>query len=156
MRDEQRRNGRAEETISLRIFIYDRILTRGIPPTVVEIAEHFAIDRDDAGRMLAELNIGKTVLVHPATGEIWMAGPFAAASTPYRVLGSQTSWWANCAWDMMGVAFLANEPVRVETSCTDCRAPMTIDVDPRRISRDAGVVHFLLPARRWYDDIGYT
>jgi hypothetical protein len=106
--------------------------------------------------MLAELKIGKTVLVHPQTGEIWMAGPFAAASTPYRVVGSRTSWWANCAWDMMGVAFLADEPVRIESVCTDCAAPMTFDLDPREGSPGTAVVHFLMPARRWYDDIGYT
>jgi hypothetical protein len=142
--------------VTLHTFVYDWLLTHGVPPSTAEIAEHFGIDRDAAARQLAALKLGKTVLLHPDSGEIWMAGPFAAAPTPYRVVGSRTSWWANCAWDMLGIAFIANERVRVESACTDCAAPISIDVDPHEAPRATPVVHFLVPARRWYDDIGYT
>ena len=86
-----------------------------------------------------------------------MAGPFAAAESPYRVVGSNVRWWANCAWDMFGVAMIANEKVRIDTSCADCRAPMTLHADPARPPSDDGVVvHFLVPARHWYEDIAFT
>lgn len=102
------------------------------------------------------LKIGKTVLPQPKTGEIWMAGPFASAESPYRVTGRGTTWWANCAWDMLGIAMIASEPVRIDTHCTDCLSPMTLRADPARAPSLDAVVHFLVPARRWYDDIGFT
>jgi hypothetical protein len=142
---------------ALRIHVYDRILATGIPPTSAEIARHFGVAPADALRALREVKIGKTILPHPKTGEIWMAGPFAALPTQYVVVGRKTKWWANCAWDMLGVAALVKEPVRMDARCTDCGAAMTFQVDAgQQELHDAGVVHFLIPAGHWYDDIGFT
>ena len=146
----------AIDSAPLRIFVYDEILARGVPPSAASIAAHFESSPAEARRSLANLNIGKTVLVDPASGEIWMAGPFSAVPTPYRVVGQGREWWANCAWDMFGVAAIANERVTVHTRCTDCGHPMTIICDPDVAPHDEGVVHFLLPASRWYEDIGFT
>jgi hypothetical protein len=145
---------------TLRVHVYERLLERGQPPTSAEIASRFDSSAEDARRALAGLKIGKTILVDPRTGEIWMAGPFSALETPYRVIGRNARWFANCAWDMLGVAQLVNAPVRIEAACTDCGAPMTYEIDPSTTQPSrvglAGVVHFLVPARQWYDDIGYT
>src|SRR3954468_5041903 len=85
----------------LRIHVYDHLLQRGVPPRAAEIARHFATDEASAKEALRSLRIGKTILVHPINGEIWMAGPFAAAPTAYRVTSGSTEWFANCAWDML-------------------------------------------------------
>jgi hypothetical protein len=141
---------------TLRVFVYDWLLARGTPPSTSAIASHFGTSVDGARTAIGELKIGKTILPYPQTGEIWMAGPFSAVPTPYRVLGAKVAWWANCAWDMFGVAILAGEPVRIETSCTDCGDPMVFQAHPQRGTLDDGIVHFLVPARRWYDDLGFT
>ena len=149
----------AEFPIALRRFVYDHLLSRGLPPSSEQIGEHFGVSTDDARHAIGSLKIGKTVLPHPTTGEIWMAGPFAARPSTYRVVGKRLAWWANCAWDMLGVMVIANEPVCVETECTDCREPLTIDATPGQgvaQSMRNLVVHFLVPARHWYDDIGFT
>jgi hypothetical protein len=141
----------------LLVHVYDHLLARGTPPTSSDIAAHFHTTTDDALRALRELNVGKTVLPNPRTGEIWMAGPFSAVPTPYEVFADGVQWWANCAWDMLGIPAVAERPVHIEARCTDCGESMTFDVDPMQLTLDVeGVVHFLLPARRWYDDIGFT
>jgi hypothetical protein len=141
----------------MRIHVYDHIVTRGQPPSSREIAEHFGVERADALQALRTMKIGKTILPHPESGEIWMAGPFASSPTHYNVIGRDTHWWANCAWDMLGVAVIVKEPVRIEARCTDCAAPMTFEVDARREAiKDDSVVHFLVSAAHWYDDIGFT
>lgn len=141
----------------LRVFVYDDMLRRGRPPLCAEIAAHFGISPLVARDALAALRIGKTILVDPRSGEIWMAGPFSAGETPYRVSAGERSWWANCAWDMFGVAHLANRHVTVHASCGDCGESMTVEADPSSPPpNDVGVVHFLVPARHWYDDVGFT
>ena len=144
------------DSVSLRVFVYDQLLDRGMPPTIADIARRFGVAPNEARHALAELRIGKTILVHPQTGEVWMAGPFSAVETPYRVLRGARQWWANCAWDMFGVAVIVGAPVRVETRCTDCAEPITLVCDPATPPNGDGVVHFLVPARRWYEDIGFT
>jgi hypothetical protein len=141
----------------LRIHVYKQIVARGLPPTSTEIADHFRVEPHEALNALRNVKIGKTILPNPETGEIWMAGPFASSPTDYKVVGRATHWWANCAWDMFGVAALVGEPVRIDALCTDCGAPMTFDVDAKDPSLDHdSVVHFLVPAAHWYDDIGFT
>jgi hypothetical protein len=141
---------------ALRVFGYDELLDRGAPPTIGDVARRFGVEPNEARRALAELRIGKTILVHPRTGEVWMAGPFSAVETPYRVTLGRRQWWANCAWDMFGVAMIAGAIVRVDTRCTDCGEPMAIVCNPAAAPNDDGVVHFLVPARRWYENIGFT
>jgi hypothetical protein len=141
----------------LRVYVYDLIIAHGQPPTSGQIAKRFDGDQAEALRALRDLKIGKTVLPHPQTGEIWMAGPFAASPTDYKVVGRSAHWWANCAWDMFGVAALVGEPVRIAARCTDCASPMTYQVDATDTSvQDDSLVHFLVPATHWYDDIGFT
>jgi len=74
--------------VALRAFLYDWLLLRGVPPSSAEVGEHFGVAPADARHAVAELKIGKTVLVHPRTGEIWMMGPFSAVETPYVVTGT--------------------------------------------------------------------
>jgi hypothetical protein len=57
---------------------------------------------------------------------------------------------------MLGIPMVLNTPVQVHTKCTDCGSPMTIDCNPSRPPTVDAVVHFLVPARRWYDDIAFT
>jgi hypothetical protein len=144
------------DPVALRHFVYDATLSNGLPPSAARIARQFGVEVDDVKRDLAALRIGKTILVHPKSGEIWMAGPFAASPTPYRIVGANQSWWANCAWDMLGVALIAAEPVQLVASCCDCGEPFTLRVYPERGVDSDWLVHFLLPARRWYEDIGFT
>lgn len=136
--------------------IYDHLLGTGRPPTVREIAAFFDVHIDAVRHTLANLKVGKTVLLEPHTGEVWMAGPFSAMPTDYRVRGSGATSFANCAWDMLGVAVIVNERVTVETHCADCGQPMIFAVDPRTGAELDAIVHFLVPARHWYDDIGFT
>ena len=143
------------EPVALRIFIYDAIIRDGRIPTSDAIARHFGTSRADALDAIQKLQIGKTVLPD-ATGEIWMAGPFSRDETSYRVVGSSATWWANCAWDMVGIPALVGENVTVETSCTDCGESLRVDVDAANGPVEGGLVHFLVPAAEWYADIGFT
>jgi len=140
----------------LRIHIYDVLLDRGSPPRIDELARQFGVTEQAARDAIADLKIGKTVLPHPRTGEIWMAGPFAAEETVYRVSGRRAAWFANCAWDMLGVTMITRERVTIDARCGDCHEPIRISADHESPPREPFVVHFLVPARRWYDDVGFT
>jgi hypothetical protein len=144
------------DATALRRFIYEEILANGTPPGSGRIAGQFGVDTAEARQSLAALKIGKTVLLHPKSGEIWMAGPFAAGPTTYEISRSGRRWWGNCAWDLLGVAAMVGFPVSVRGSCEDCGDPLSLKIDSRDQAMPDWLVHFLLPARRWYDDIGFT
>jgi hypothetical protein len=150
--------GSMEEALdATRVFIYTHVADKGVPPTSCEIAEHFQITLETARERLAALAATKRIITSYSTGEIWMCGPFSALPTRFRVHGPEVSWWANCAWDMIGIPASLGVSARIHTSCACCDESAGIQVDAETGPREeVGIVHILLPARRWYEDIGFT
>src|SRR5256885_783682 len=149
----------------LRVFVYDTIARRGRPPASSEIGAHFGITPDDARGAVADAQLGKEMFPDPHTGEISIAGPIAGAPTPHRVYANGVTWFANSAWDMLGVAAMFMTEVTIETRCTDCGEPVKFVLDPLSFPAfhfvkgsldDKAIVHFHMPARHWQDDIAKT
>jgi hypothetical protein len=150
---------------ALRVFVYDIIARRGRPPASTEIGAHFGITPDDARGAIADARLGKTLFPDPNTGEIAIAGPVAGSPTQYRVTANGVTWFANSAWDMLGVAAMFMTEVSIETRCADCGDPVKFLLDPisfPAFSFPKGtvdqnlIIHFLMPARQWQDDIAAT
>jgi hypothetical protein len=141
---------------SIHAFVYDRIIDDGVIPSIDDVAAHKTMTRNEVVAAIRSAGLGKTLLLDPRSNEIWMAGPFSATRTPYHVRAATRTWWANCAWDMLGVAALVRESVHIEARCADCGDSIELDVAPATETIGSLVVHFLLPATRWYDDIGFT
>ena len=90
------------------------------------------------------------VVALDADGKVRMAHPFAAHRDGTRVDSGGRTWWGNCAWDGFGiVAALGLE----QATITD--RDISLRIEHGRILGDA-VFHVLVPARRWWDDIGFT
>ena len=95
-----------------------------------------------------------------------MAPPFSAVPTPFLVTVERRaatsaesqafSSYANCAWDALGVPVMMRTRARVRTACGCCGEAMVVDVEPDRPPSGAGVIHFAVPALRWWHDIVFT
>src|SRR3954468_16433147 len=114
----------------LRVFVYDTIARRGRPPASTEIGAHFGVAPDEARGAVADARLGKEMFPDPSTGEIAIAGPVAGAPTQFRVAANGVTWFANSAWDMLGVAAMFMTEVTIETRCTDCGDPVKFILDP--------------------------
>jgi hypothetical protein len=85
-----------------------------------------------------------------------MAMPFSAVPTPFRVTTAEGAWFANCAWDALGIPAALGVDARIATSCADCGQPMTTEVHGGHLVNDSGVILFAVPAAHWWDDIRFT
>jgi hypothetical protein len=72
------------------------------------------------------------------------------------VTAVERDWYANCAWDAYGIPAALGVDGHISSSCPDCGESIEIDVVARASVPDRDVVHLLLPARRWWDDIVFT
>jgi hypothetical protein len=137
--------------LELRRQVYRLFVELGRAPTREELG---GAGVDDGLRRLHDAH---ALVLHPGTTEIRMANPFSAVPTPHRVECDGRSWYANCAWDALGIPAALHADGRVESECADCGKPVELEVRDGRLARGADlVVHFLVPARRWWDDIGFT
>lgn len=108
----------------------------------------------DAFRQLAEDHV--QVLEPDDPTRLRMANPFSGVPTSFRVEVGDRKYFGNCVWDALGVVSLLGGDGRVLTSCPDCHEPMVLEIKLRQLINPVGVVHFSVPARRWWDDIIHT
>lgn len=140
----------------VRTYIYQAFVSAGAPPSVGQAARALrapAARIAEAYRRLAE---GHVIVLKPGTTDIWMANPLSAVPTPFTVRTAGRSWWGNCVWDALGVVAMLGDSGSVATECPDCAQPLALEVKGRVLQPAEGIVHFAVPAARWWDDIGYT
>jgi hypothetical protein len=142
--------------LALRRETYRMFVELGRAPTHAELGAAAGRSVDDVAGGWRRLHDAHALVLDPATGEIRMANPFSAVPTPYRVEASRRRWFANCAWDAIGVCAALHVDGRVETACPDCGDPIAFAVRDRRPDDESLLFHCLVPANRWWDDIGFT
>ena len=140
---------------AVRLFVYQSFVETAGAPDVTTIARHTGESDEAVATALRRLADARALVLAPATAAIWMAHPFSAVPTAYPVETRGRTYWANCAWDAMGVFALLGGPARVISQCADCAAPMTIELRDRAIAGD-GVVHFVVPPRRFWENVAFT
>jgi Alkylmercury lyase len=145
-----------ERDLELRNLTYSLFVERGRAPTADEVAPWADATRDDVEAAWRRLHDAHALVLNLATTELWMASPFSAVPTAYRVEASGRSWYANCAWDAFGVCAALHVDGHIETSCSDCGEPIAVEIRRKRPDDESLVFHCLVPAARWWDDIVFT
>ena len=79
----------------VRLFVYKHFVTNGQAPTLVETARSFDLGTKEIRGMFNNLAEKHVLVLRPDSHEIWMAMPFSAISTAFRVIQGESAWWAN-------------------------------------------------------------
>ena len=108
----------------------------------------------DVGAALHRMHDAHILVLQPR-GEVLMANPFSAVPTPFVTEVGDRRWFGNCIWDALGILATLHANGRVVTSCAECGDAMVLEVSDGVVSGD-GIIHFALPARRWWDDIVFN
>jgi hypothetical protein len=141
---------------SLRLRVYEHVVERGHPPTVEQLATDFVLHPSEVLAALQRLEAGRALILTADKTRIRVAPPFSAVPTPFRVETPRGSWWGNCAWEALGIPATLGCDALIRTTSGACGGELSIDVnaghpDPRDL-----VMHVAVPARRWWDDVGFT
>ena len=143
------------DDLRIRHVIYSQF-AEGAVPLATEVATVLSVGVREVRESYERLAAAHVVVLDPRSREVWMAMPFSAIPTDFRVEGRERRWYANCAWDAFGIAAALACDVVIATTCLDCAAPLTYKVEGLKLAGEASVVHFAVPAAHWWDDIGYT
>ena len=138
----------------LRLDIYGEIVRTSEAPSVAALAHHFGASVEDIRAALRRMHEAHILVLQPS-GEILMANPFSAVPTPFVVEAGGRRWFGNCIWDSLGILGALHADGRVLTSCGYSGESMALEVRDGALIGE-GVVHFALPARRWWDNIVFT
>ena len=141
---------------SVRLRIFEHIVETGQAPTVAETALALGQPPQAVEASYRRLAAGRAIVLAPGTTTIWMAHPFSAVPTPYPVKTARGAYWANCAWDALNISALLQADSETVTQCPDCGVTLTLAIEAGVVRPIEGVVHFAVPPRRFWDNIGFT
>jgi hypothetical protein len=142
---------------AVRWRIYAGLRDSSAVPTLSAIAEALRIETSEVEASLRRLHEAHVLVLYEGTTEVRMALPFAARATPFAVHVGDRRWWANCAWDAYAIpAALGAEDAVIDTDCPDCGEGMRLEVRAGEARAADALIHFLVPASRWWDDIVFT
>jgi hypothetical protein len=136
--------------------VYDFTERGGLPPTISQVAAELSHSRDEIAASLGRLADAHVLVLQQGSGEILMLPPYSAVPTPFVVESGGRTYFANCVWDALGVPAMLGRDAEIKTSCGCCGASMRLSVADGAPSEAQGVVHFALPAARWWDDLAFT
>jgi hypothetical protein len=141
---------------SVRLFVYESFRDTGRAPEVQSIAGHVGIEAGEVTRSLERLQASRALALTPVTMNIWMAHPFSAVPTPHRVEARGRIYWANCAWDALAIPSLLGGDATSRGRCGDCGEPLSFEFRAGELVSGEGLVHFVVPPRRFWENVAYT
>lgn len=134
-----------------------QVFAAGGTPTRVSVAQALGLDYSQVSTSYLALHATRAVVLDRDTGEVWMAMPFSAVPTAFRVVVGDHAVWANCAWDAFGIAAAMEQDVALTTPCPATDAVIAGGVRHGVAYAHPGAVAYVgLPAAQWWDDIGFT
>ncbi len=140
----------------IRAFVYDHFKETARPPSVEDTAARFDLTNEEAGLAYEELNQRHAFFLEPGTYNILMANPFSAVETPFKVHASDKTYFANCAWDSLGIPAALHSDAKIEATCSQSGQSIQLSIKDGKVSSSDAIVHFLVPFSAWYDDLVYT
>jgi hypothetical protein len=143
------------DDLAIRNATYRLFAELGRAPSVDEVAAATGQGSDVVDAAWQRLH-GAHALVLDGEGRLRMANPFSAVETPHRVDAAGRTWFANCGWDAFGIGVVLRTDSTIHTTCADCGDALDLEVRGYRPTDPEPVFHVLVPARSWWDDIGYT
>ena len=145
-----------EMDLALRNVTYRLFVERGRAPSSQEVSQATGLTVEAVRGGWVRLQHEHALVLQAGTPELRMANPFSAVPTAHRVWAADRWWYANCGWDALGICAALEVDGNIETSCPDCGERIHIAVRDQ-LPDDPGLLfHCLVPARRWWDDIGFT
>jgi Alkylmercury lyase len=146
---------------SIRTAIYSFITEQTRPPTVDEAAALLGVTRERAALAYQRLNQRHALFLEPGTPTIRMAHPFSGIPTAFKVRANGRAYFANCAWDMLGIPAALHADAEIDAHYADAaNTPVTLSVRGGQVySHNGGtddIIHFPLPFQHWYDDLVRT
>jgi DNA-binding transcriptional MocR family regulator len=142
---------------SVKLAIYDTFATSARAPTVSDIAQKLDASEEDVQSAFDELHRKRLLVPEPGDRtRIRMAPPFSGVETTFRVTVRDTTYYAPCAWDSLGIPAALHEDGVIQTTDGHSGEPIMLLVRRGAPVPEPCVIHIAVPAAHWWDDIIYT
>ena len=141
---------------AVRARIYTTFAATGRAPAVAEVAASVGSTEFQIQAALARLCDAHEVALLPNGRGVLMANPFSAVPTDYLVETPEMTYYANCAWDALGIPAILGTDGWTRTHCAQSGDVLEFGIKGGALQSSDGVVHLVTPVRDAWIDIGFT
>jgi hypothetical protein len=142
--------------VRVKLAIYGRFAATGRAPSPHEVAEGVGADTASVLAAYGRLRALRVLVLQPDGSSIRMAPPFSGIPTQHVVESGGVRYFANCAWDALGVAAALGREAVVHSRCEQSGEPLRLPVGVDGPGPSDWIFHCLVPAAHWWDDIVFT
>src|SRR5574342_329258 len=108
---------------NIRLAVYQHFASTGQAPSLAQVAAQLACSEQEVRAAYARLRANRVLLLKPDGETIRMAPPFSGVPTPHTVDVGRQTYYANCAWDALGIPAALHQEAVVHSSCGQSGAP---------------------------------
>src|SRR6266536_2831070 len=143
-----------DTTIKLEIYSHPARTTR--PPTPAQVAASVGTTGQAVESAFHRLYQSRVLVLESDGVSIRMAPPFSGVETQHRVRAGGKDYFANCAWDALGIPAALQQPAEVFSRCEQTLEPLHLRVSESGPEPAEGVTHCAVPAALWWKDIVFS
>lgn len=140
----------------VKLAVYGHFARTGNRPSATEVAEDLGANEQSVLEAYQRLRVQRLLVLESDGSSIRMASPFSGVPTQHVVEAGGISYYANCAWDALGVLAALHKPGMVLSRCEQSFAPLQLEVGLEGPRASDWLFHCLVPAAKWWDDIIFT
>lgn len=140
----------------VKLAIYYHFAETGRRPSPNEVAERIDSDAEHVLESYQRLRAQRLLVLEADGSSIRMAPPFAGVPTRHIVEADGVQYFANCAWDSLGIPAALHKAATVHSHCAQSGEPFELHVGAEGPEPSDWLFHCLVPAAKWWDDIVFT
>ena len=140
----------------VKLAVYHGTAESGRPPNLETVAGRVGASAHDVRHAYARLQTSRLLVLESDGSTIRMAPPFSGVPTQHQVTVDGVRYYANCAWDALGIPAALHRAGRVRSRCEQSREPLDLSVAVGGPEPSTWLFHCLVRAARWWQDIVFT
>lgn len=142
--------------LNVKLAVYRHFAETAGRPSPVDIAERVAVPVGEVLDAYKRLRSQRVLVLEADEASIRMAPPFSGVATQHRVDAGGLSYFANCAWDALGIPAALHQTATVHSRCEQSKEPLRLEVGLAGPEPSDWLFHCAVPAAHWWNDIVFT
>lgn len=140
----------------VKLAVYHHFAETGRRPSPDEVAGRIRASVNSVVGAYGRLRAKRMLVLEEDGVSIRMASPFSGVETQHLVEADGQNYYANCAWDALGIIAALQKPGTVYSRCEQSGEPLHLHVGLDGPEPSKWLFHSLVPAAKWWEDIIFT
>jgi hypothetical protein len=145
-----------DRDLNVKMAVYAHFAAAARRPEPEEIAERVGAAVPEVLASYARLRAQRVLVLEEDGASIRMAPPFSGVATQHVAVVGGKRYFANCAWDSLGIPAALGSPATVESRCEQSAEKLRLRVERDGPEASDWLFHCAVPAAHWWDNIVLT